>query len=61
MAQNLPQTNPLINVPHDAVDTNRPDTPGKLSRRGKNWHTAEDEQLAKSWLHISQDVILMEP
>jgi len=35
MAQNLPQTNPLINVLHDAFVTNKPDTPGKLSGRGK--------------------------
>ena len=57
MDQNLPQTNPLINVPHDAFDTNKPDISGKLSKRGKNWQTVEDEQLAKSWLHVSQDAI----
>jgi hypothetical protein len=57
MAQTPSQSSPLINVPDDGLDTNRTDTPGKSSKRGKNWQIAEDEQLAKSWLHVSQDAI----
>src|SRR3954467_13772186 len=26
-------------------------------QRGKNWMTNQDEQLCKSWLHISQDPV----